>query len=88
MTAILHVAQTADVRILFPMIVGPDDFARAIATVDRVADLLGFLRRPPIGAMLETPAALFALDEILELADFVAIGTNDLTQYMLAADTD
>ena len=49
---------------------------------------LDVLRRPPIGAMIETPAALFALDEIFELADFVAIGTNDLTQYMLAADRD
>ena len=38
--------------------------------------------------MIETPAALFALDEIMELADFVAIGTNDLTQYMLAVDRD
>ena len=38
--------------------------------------------------MIETPAALFALEEILGLADFVAIGTNDLTQYMLAADRD
>ena len=32
--------------------------------------------------MIETPAALYALDEILDLADFVALGTNDLTQYM------
>ena len=38
--------------------------------------------------MIETPAALFALDEIIELADFIAIGTNDLTQYMLAADRE
>ena len=38
--------------------------------------------------MIETPAALYALDEILELADFAAIGTNDLTQYMLATDRD
>ncbi len=86
--AILHVAQTSDVRILFPMVIGSDDFARAIAAVGVVADRLGVLRRPPLGAMIETPAALYALDEILELADFVAIGTNDLTQYMLAADRD
>jgi phosphoenolpyruvate-protein phosphotransferase (PTS system enzyme I) len=86
--AILHVAQTADVRILFPMVIGSDDFARAVAAVDRIVDQLGLLRRPPIGAMIETPAALYALDEIIELADFVAIGTNDLTQYMLAADRD
>jgi phosphoenolpyruvate-protein kinase (PTS system EI component) len=86
--AILYVAQTADIRILFPMVIGSDDFARAIAAVDRIVDQLGTLRRPPIGAMIETPAALYALDEILELADFVAIATNDLTQYMLAADRD
>ena len=86
--AIVQVAQTSDVRILFPMVIGGDDFAQAIATVERVANQLGVLRRPPIGAMIETPAALYALDEILELADFVSLGTNDLTQYMLAVDRD
>ena len=86
--AIVQVAQTSDVRILFPMVIGSDDFAQAIAAVERVADQLGVLRRPPIGAMIETPAALYALDEILELADFVSLGTNDLTQYMLAVDRD
>ncbi len=86
--AIVQVAQTADVRILFPMVIGSHDFALAIAAVDRAVQQLDVLRRPPVGAMIETPAALFALDEILELADFVAIGTNDLTQYMLAADRD
>jgi phosphoenolpyruvate-protein kinase (PTS system EI component) len=80
------VAQTADVRILFPMIVGSHDFSRAIAAVDEAIDKLGAPRRPALGAMIETPAALFALQEILELADFVSIGTNDLTQYMLATD--
>jgi phosphotransferase system enzyme I (PtsI) len=84
--AILQVAQTSDVRILFPMVIGSDDFSRAIAAVDRAVKDLGVLRRPPLGAMIETPAALFALDEIMELADFVAIGTNDLTQYLLASD--
>ncbi len=86
--AIVQVAQGNDVRLLFPMVVGSHDFSRAAAAVDRVVHELGVARRPPIGAMIETPAALFALEEILELADFVAIGTNDLTQYMLAADRD
>ena len=40
----------------------------------------------PVGAMIETPAAVFSLDAILDLADFVSIGTNDLTQFVLAAD--
>ena len=86
--AIVQVAQAADVRLLFPMVIGSDDFSRAVAAVDEVIDKLGAPRRPPLGAMIETPAALFALEEILELADFVSIGTNDLTQYMLAADRD
>jgi phosphotransferase system enzyme I (PtsI) len=88
LSAILHAAQSSDISILFPMVIGSDDFAQAIATVDRIVDQLGMFRRPPIGAMIETPAALYALDEILEMADFVAVGTNDLTQYMLAADRD
>jgi len=86
--AITEVAQEVDVRILFPMVIGIDDFSRAIAVVDRVIADSQLIRRPQVGAMIETPAALFALDEILEIADFVTIGTNDLTQYLLAADRD
>lgn len=86
--AIVQVAQTTDVRILFPMVIGSDDFTRASEAVDRAVRQLDVLRRPSVGAMIETPAALFALDEILALADFIAIGTNDLTQYMLAADRE
>ncbi|WP_436717920.1 phosphoenolpyruvate--protein phosphotransferase [Roseiconus lacunae] len=86
--AIVQIAQTTDVRILFPMVIGSHDFARACAAADRAVRQLDVLRRPPVGAMIETPAALFALDEIIELADFIAIGTNDLTQYMLAADRE
>lgn len=86
--AIIYVAQAADVRILFPMVIGVDDFSRALAAVDNVVEQFAVPKRPMIGAMIETPAALYALDEILELADFVVLGTNDLTQYMLAADRE
>lgn len=84
--ALVQVAQAADVRLVFPMVIGSDDFSRAVAAVDGAVEKLGVLRRPPLGAMIETPAALFALEEILERADFLSIGTNDLTQYMLATD--
>lgn len=86
--AIVLSAQEADVRILFPMVIGSDDLSHAIEMVNQTVEELGVIRCPPIGAMIETPAALFALEEILDLVDFVAIGTNDLTQYMLAADRD
>lgn len=86
--AIIRVAQSADVRLLFPMVIGGDDLSRAVAAVDQAVEEIGALRKPSLGVMIETPAALFALEEILELADFVSIGTNDLTQYMLATDRD
>lgn len=88
LAAIVQVAQTADVRILFPMVIGGSDFEEAIGVVEEVMHDCDALRRPQIGAMIETPAALFCLDEILELADFITIGTNDLTQYLLAADRE
>ncbi len=88
LTAIVHVAQTANVRILFPMVIGGHDFSQAIAIVNEVMHECGASKRPLIGAMIETPAALFCLEEILELADFITIGTNDLTQYLLAADRE
>jgi len=86
--AIVQISEDSNARILFPMVIGSDDFARAITAVDDAVKAVGLLQRPQIGAMIETPAALFALDEICELADFVTIGTNDLTQYMLATDRD
>jgi len=86
--AVVQVAQESDVRVLFPMVIGHHDLSRARAALADVIADLGVPRRPLLGAMVETPAALFALEEIVELADFLAIGTNDLTQYMLALDRD
>jgi phosphoenolpyruvate-protein phosphotransferase (PTS system enzyme I) len=42
----------------------------------------------PVGAMLEVPAAALCIDAILEEVDFVSIGSNDLIQYLMAADRD
>jgi signal transduction protein with GAF and PtsI domain len=57
----------------------------AIGIIDAVAATVG-CRRPRVGAMLETPSALFEIDDILSLVDFASWGTNDLTQFMLGAD--
>jgi phosphoenolpyruvate-protein phosphotransferase len=74
------------IRVLFPMVLGASDLLSIVDRLGSIAADLGIERRPPVGAMIETPAAIFSLEEILEIADFVSIGTNDLTQFMLAAD--
>ncbi|MCB1964695.1 phosphoenolpyruvate--protein phosphotransferase [Accumulibacter sp.] len=85
--AILAVAlQHRDVRILLPMVLGPGDFSAARAIIDGLAQQAHLRDRPKVGAMIETPAAVLTAREVLELADFASIGTNDLTQFMLAAD--
>ncbi len=86
--ALLSAAVHGDLRIIFPMVVGESDFCRACRQVEQLSGELGLNSLPRLGAMIETPAALFALKEILQQADFVSIGTNDLTQYMLATDRD
>jgi phosphoenolpyruvate-protein kinase (PTS system EI component) len=43
-------------------------------------------KAPSLGAMIETPSPVFLVNEILDLVDFVSIGTNDPTQFMLTAD--
>jgi phosphoenolpyruvate-protein phosphotransferase len=88
LAAILEIARDHPVRILFPMVLGGADLAAAIDVVRDVARQAGHTAIPPVGAMIETPSALFALDEITRQADFLSIGTNDLTQFLLVADRD
>ncbi len=76
----------AQTRLLLPMVLGPRDLADAVDVIQAASTDLGYVQGPQIGAMVETPAALFALDEIFQIADFVCLGTNDLTQFLLAVD--
>jgi len=84
--AAMHAATGHDVRIMLPMVLGRDDLREAIAMIREVADEEGIANLPPVGTLVETPAAVFAIDEIVAASDFVSIGTNDLTQFVLAAD--
>ncbi|MFP4144646.1 MAG: phosphoenolpyruvate--protein phosphotransferase [Phycisphaeraceae bacterium] len=83
LTAVVEASSEArDLRVLFPMVIGGDDLDAAIDLLGRIAEERG-RKRPPVGAMIETPASLFVLEQILEQVDFLSIGTNDLTQFML-----
>jgi phosphoenolpyruvate-protein kinase (PTS system EI component) len=68
--AIGRTADRTDVRVLLPLVTGAGD-------VQRIRDRAG--RPLPVGAMIETPAAVDQVDEIAEVSDFLCIGTNDLT---------
>ncbi|MFN0137475.1 MAG: phosphoenolpyruvate--protein phosphotransferase [Phycisphaerae bacterium] len=89
--AILRASAEGKVRIMFPMLTTLVELRQARATVqDVMEDLeeegLPFNRDLPIGMMVETPAAAMLSGAFSREAAFMSIGTNDLTQYALAAD--
>ena len=89
--AILRAACYGPVRVLVPMVTQPDELI-AVRTLFKLArqDLnrenIDLPEKLPLGAMIEVPAAAINVRALLEHADFLAIGTNDLAQYVLAAD--
>jgi len=91
--ALLRAGAGREVRIMFPMIATVAEFEIAKALAEReLAYLTRHDHRLPsdlkLGVMVEVPALLWQLDEICARADFLSVGTNDLIQYMFAADRD
>ncbi|WP_114952712.1 phosphoenolpyruvate--protein phosphotransferase [Sphingosinicella terrae] len=89
--ALLEAAAGRELDIMFPMVSEPWEFDQAKALVEEQrAWLAGRKKRLPrqvrYGAMLEVPALAETLDILLPKLDFMSIGTNDLTQFLFAAD--
>jgi phosphotransferase system enzyme I (PtsI) len=80
------------VRMLFPMITTLEEIRRVRTMVRKARRQLEAEGKPygvvRIGFMLEVPAAAISIDALLEEVDFVSIGSNDLVQYLMAADRD
>jgi phosphoenolpyruvate-protein phosphotransferase (PTS system enzyme I) len=88
--AVLRASYFANLRLVFPMVSSADEVIQARSFVEEVrAELVRegtqVGESVEIGVMLEVPAAVLTLESILDHADFVAVGTNDLIQYTLAA---
>ncbi|MDO8295930.1 MAG: phosphoenolpyruvate--protein phosphotransferase [Caulobacter sp.] len=89
--ALIWAARGRPLRIMFPLVASVDEFRAARAFVD--AELAWAQRRGraapsrlDVGAMIEAPSLLWHLDALLPMTDFVSVGTNDLMQYLFAAD--
>src|SRR5689334_2063624 len=95
--AILRAAADAEakggrVRVMFPMITTLEEIRKVRAMVRRACQQLKDEGKPcaeiPVGMMLEVPAAAISINDMLPHVDFVSIGSNDLVQYLMAADRD
>ncbi|MEO8367315.1 MAG: phosphoenolpyruvate--protein phosphotransferase [Pseudoxanthomonas sp.] len=89
--AIVRASGYGPVRVLVPMVSSREEFMAVRRRLKRVA---GNLRKQgaevaddiPLGAMIEVPSAAIALHAFVDVVDFLSVGTNDLVQYLLAAD--
>ena len=91
--AMLRAGAGRDMRIMFPMVAEAAEFDVAKSLVEReIAHLARHGYELPVnvrlGVMLEVPSLLWQLDEILARVDFISVGSNDLVQYLFAADRD
>jgi phosphoenolpyruvate-protein phosphotransferase len=84
--AVLAVHGPARCRLLLPMISDVEEIRAVRVLVDEVGRELGRAERISVGVMIETPASAVLAERIAAVADFLSIGTNDLTQYTLAMD--
>ena len=89
--ALISAAKGRELRVMFPLIASVDEFRAARAMVDEEIAWAQRRGRPApsklmVGAMIEAPSLVWHLDALLAMTDFVSVGTNDLMQYMFAAD--
>jgi phosphoenolpyruvate-protein kinase (PTS system EI component) len=84
--AILLLGQSYRVRILLPMVETAAQLIQARALIEEVARSVGVRHVPPVGSMVETPAAVRDVRAIAARSEFLSIGTNDLTATTLATD--
>jgi phosphotransferase system enzyme I (PtsP) len=89
--ALLRAAAGRELRLMIPMVSDATEMDAIKSLIDKERTLLNKRGETPpekllVGAMIEVPSVLFELDELLPRVDFVSVGSNDLTQFLFAAD--
>jgi phosphotransferase system, enzyme I, PtsP len=89
--ALIQAAVDSDLYVMFPMIAEVQELRYARFLLDRELERQrnsggGLPRQLRVGAMLEVPALLYQLDDLLREVDFLSVGTNDLFQFLFASD--